>query len=590
MFLNTGSNHRRFSDVSPLSGIDQDGDGRGISLTDWDADGDLDVWVSNRTAPTVQVFENRWGSRVGDFIALDLQGTRANRDAAGARVTILLKGEEQQPLTRTVRLGEGFQSQSSKRLHFGLGKNATISSVTVRWPGPTYATETFSGVESNRFHLLVEGTGQARILQPKGGRFVTPEDVVVKEEDRIESPEDSNSILLRTRQLFPALRYRDLATDKTMVGVTSGKPTLLLLWHPSCSMCLEELSMFTREAEKIRSLGIEVLATTAEPASDEDPGAAAQVISKTGFPFPAGFTAGKVVERMLILHRHLFYRPYNLAVPTSFLLDQKGRMVAVYRGEIDLDEVAQHLKTLPLDDEELLTKMRIFKGTQFQKPMGLRPAILIKEYVENQMPDEAERVFIAAIQHASVADQASEVMATIAQSYLLLQDLANAKRLFQEVVKREASDAKSRNSLAAILLKEGNTVAAKRLWREACTLEENFSAPRYNLGKQLMKEKRTSEAMVLFLEYWTLEPNSPDAHNYLSMGYLRTREFSKAEIHLKRLIELRPNDGIAYNNLAKVYLALRNVAAAQDIIARGLQAEGIKPRQRQSLRQLSERL
>ena len=139
--------------------------------TDWDADGDLDVWVSNRTAPTVQVFENRWGSRVGDFIALNLQGARANRDAAGARVTILLKGEEQAPLTRTVRLGEGFQSQSSKRLHFGLGKNATISSVTVRWPGPTHATETFSGVEINKFHLLVEGSGQARILQPRGARF-----------------------------------------------------------------------------------------------------------------------------------------------------------------------------------------------------------------------------------------------------------------------------------------------------------------------------------------------------------------------------------------------------------------------------------
>ena len=131
---------------------------------------------------------------------------------------------------------------------------------------------------------------------------------------------------------------------------------------------------------------------------------------------------------------------------------------------------------------------------------------------------------------------------------------------------------------------------AKRLWREASDLEEAFSAPRFNLGKQLMKEQRTAEAMILFLEYWVLEPDSPDAHNYLSMGYLRGREFAKAEMHLKRLIELRPDDGIAYTNLAKVYLALRNVAAARDIITRGLQAEGIDPRSRQALQQLSERL
>ena len=135
LFLNTGSASRRFANISLISGIDQDSDGRGLCLTDWDADGDLDVWVSNRTAPTVQVFENRWGSKAGDFVALKLQGTRSNRDAAGARVTILLEGEETSPLTRTVRLGEGFQSQSSKRLHFGLGKNPRIGSVEVRWPG-----------------------------------------------------------------------------------------------------------------------------------------------------------------------------------------------------------------------------------------------------------------------------------------------------------------------------------------------------------------------------------------------------------------------------------------------------------------------
>ena len=590
MFLNTGNNHRRFSDVSPISGIDQDGDGRGISFTDWDADGDLDVWVSNRTAPTVQVFENRWGSRVGDFIALNLQGARANRDAAGARVTILLKGEEQAPLTRSVRLGEGFQSQSSKRLHFGLGKNATISSVTVRWPGPTHATEKFSGVEINRFHLLVEGSGQARILQPRGARFVTPENAVVKPEERIKGPESSNSILLPTRQLFPKLHYRDLATGKTMIGATSGKPTLLLLWHPSCAMCFEELSMFTGKADKVRSLGIEILATTAEPAEDEDPDDAARIISKTGFPFPVGFTAGEVVERMLVLHRHLFYRPYHLSVPTSFLLDKDGRMAAIYRGAIDLEEVAEHLKALAIPDEELLSRIRPFEGSRFEPPMGLRPSVLIKTYIENQMPDEAERVFIASIENESVRDQINEIMATLGQSYFLQKKFAEAKPLFEQVVTRDPKDAKSRNTLAAIFLKDGNMAEAKRLWREASDLEEAFSAPRFNLGKQLMKEQRTTEAMILFLEYWVLEPDSPDAHNYLSMGYIRGREFAKAEIHLKRLIELSPDDGAAYTNLAGVYLALRNVAAARDIITRGLQAEGIDPRSRQALQQLSERL
>ena len=547
------------------------------------------MWVSNRTAPTVQVFENRWGSKAGDFVALKLQGTRSNRDAAGARVTILLEGEETSPLTRTVRLGEGFQSQSSKRLHFGLGKNPRIGSVEVRWPGPTFATETFSGIQVNKFHLLVEGTGKASITNPRKGVFLTPEHAAANKEERVRKPEGPNSILLQTRQLFPQVRYRDLATGRTKAGAGTGRPTLLLLWHPSCDMCFEELSMLKKEAGRLKDLDIDILATTAEPGPDEDPDEAARVIAKTGFPFPAGFTSGKVVESILVLHRHLFYSPYHLGVPMSFLLDKEDRLAAVYRGKLELDDVASHLKALSIPDEKLFTEIQPFGGVWLKAPQGPTPSILIKGYIENQLPLEAERAFILQLQDDSISGQKSHIMTTIAQSYMLRQDLQNAKRLFGEVVKREARDAKSRNSLAAIFMKEGKTMEAKRLWLEACQLEPGFSSPRFNLGKQLMKEQRTSEAMALFLEYHALEPEDPDGHNYLSMGYLRAKQFGKAEIHLSRLIELRPDDGVAYTNLAKVYLALRNLSAARDIVARGLQAEGIDPRSRQTLQQMSER-
>ncbi|MBB23238.1 MAG: hypothetical protein CMN04_10220 [Roseibacillus sp.] len=538
----------------------------------------------------MQVFENRWGSKAGDFLAMNLRGTKSNRDAAGARVTVLLEGEEQSPLTRTVRLGEGFQSQSSKRLHFGLGKNAKIASVTVRWPGPTFATETFSGVQKNKFHLLVEGTGKASITDPRRGLFQTPEKAAVKDEERTPKPEGPNSILLQTRQLFPQIRYRDLATGRTRAGGGTGKPTLLLLWHPSCDMCFEELSMLKEQADKLNDLGIEILATTAEPGPDEDPDEAARVIAKTGFPFPAGFTPAGVVESMLVLHRHLFYSPYHLGVPTSFLLDKEGHLAAVYRGKLELSDVVSHLKALSIPKDTLFTEIRRFEGVWLKTPKGPKPSALIKGYLENQLPLEAERAFILQLQDESISGQKNHIMTTIAQSYMLNKDLKNAARLFQEIIKRDDRDAKSRNSLAAIRMKEGNIPEAKRLWSEACQLEPEFSSPRFNLGKQLMKEQRTTEAMTLFLEYHALEPDDPDAHNYLSMGYLRARNFGKAEIHLIRLIELRPTDGAAYTNLAKVYLALRNVNAARDVVTRGLQAEGIDERSRQTLLQMSQRL
>ena len=59
------------------------------------------------------------------------RGTKGNRDAVGARVTV-----ETDRLRRTqcVQAGSGFISQHSKELLFGLGKSARIVKLEVRWP------------------------------------------------------------------------------------------------------------------------------------------------------------------------------------------------------------------------------------------------------------------------------------------------------------------------------------------------------------------------------------------------------------------------------------------------------------------------
>ena len=56
VFLNTGS--ARFADVSASSGLDFLDDGRGLARVDWDLDGDLDLWLANRTAPQLRLMRN----------------------------------------------------------------------------------------------------------------------------------------------------------------------------------------------------------------------------------------------------------------------------------------------------------------------------------------------------------------------------------------------------------------------------------------------------------------------------------------------------------------------------------------------------
>ena len=121
----------RFVNVSSKSG---DGplvkrSARGAAFDDLDNDGDIDVVILNsRKGPTIM----RNDSARGNWLQVRLAGTRANRDAIGARVK-LFAGDL--TLVDEVHSGRGYQSDYGRRLHFGLGKREKIDQVEVHWPG-----------------------------------------------------------------------------------------------------------------------------------------------------------------------------------------------------------------------------------------------------------------------------------------------------------------------------------------------------------------------------------------------------------------------------------------------------------------------
>ena len=124
-----------FEEIAAKVGLADKRDGRGAALLDWDEDGDLDVFVANQNAPGA-LYRNDLGG-AHRFLILSLVGTRSNRDAIGARVQVTASNGGSAPplrLTREVNGVNGFASQSSPRLHFGLGQSERVDLVTVFWP------------------------------------------------------------------------------------------------------------------------------------------------------------------------------------------------------------------------------------------------------------------------------------------------------------------------------------------------------------------------------------------------------------------------------------------------------------------------
>ncbi|HUF63146.1 MAG TPA: ASPIC/UnbV domain-containing protein, partial [Verrucomicrobiales bacterium] len=147
-YLNCGSG--AFANVSAVTGLDFAEDGRAIGLVDWNFDGLIDMWITNRTAPRLRFLLNQTETS-NRFIALYLEGngTTTNRDAIGARVEAL---DFEQPLIKTKYAGEGFLSQSSGWMHIGLGRRDDPVRVEVKWPNGR--PEVFEGLEPDAFYVL----------------------------------------------------------------------------------------------------------------------------------------------------------------------------------------------------------------------------------------------------------------------------------------------------------------------------------------------------------------------------------------------------------------------------------------------------
>lgn len=86
-----------------------------------------------------------------NWIRFNLRGTLSNRDAIGARVTITSALGSQ---IREIRSGDGFAYMSFIGAHFGLGEDAQVDEVSIRWPSGTI--QTIKNPAINTPHLVIE--------------------------------------------------------------------------------------------------------------------------------------------------------------------------------------------------------------------------------------------------------------------------------------------------------------------------------------------------------------------------------------------------------------------------------------------------
>jgi hypothetical protein len=140
-----------FLEIGRATGTDLLLNSRGVAVADFWNRGAMDIAVA-ASAGRHALLKNEAASK-RNWLQVELVGTRSNRDAVGARVTAHANSTLQ---SREVVLGDGYASQSSLRLHFGLGSQKHADKLTVRWPR-SGTEQTFENVAANRIVQITEG-------------------------------------------------------------------------------------------------------------------------------------------------------------------------------------------------------------------------------------------------------------------------------------------------------------------------------------------------------------------------------------------------------------------------------------------------
>jgi tetratricopeptide (TPR) repeat protein len=544
-----------FSDVSAAVGLDFVEDGRSFAVTDIDHDGRLEVVLKNRNAPQLRVLKNVIQD-LPPALAFRLQGTRSNRDAIGASITIETDAGRQ---TRMLQAGSGFLSQHSKDVFFGLGATKGPVRPSIRWPSGL--VQELQNLPVNHRIWVEEGEEPSR-LEP----FQAPASNRAHVTTAIPAPEaESLPTTVDTWLLAPVsaadFSLPDLSERTRTLSTFRGNPVLLNFWVTKSPDCVEDLKTLQMGHSRWATQGLQLLTVNLDAAADSAqaktaPGATLHAFARDQrLTFPILRGTDDIAAIYNILYRQLFDRHRDLTLPTSFLIDAQGDIVKVYQGPLNPEHVEQDIRRIPRAEAERLALALPFPSATQTLDFGRNYLSLGALFFQRGYLDEAGVSF----QQAFRDDPSSaEALYGIGTVYLHQNKNGIARQTFERVVKFEASYPDTLpdawNNLGVIGTREGRVDDSIQCFQQALRLNPHHLLALDNLGNAYRLQKRWDEARAVLKRALEVAPQDPEANYSLGMVFAQANDTGKAYEYLQRALKARPDYPEALNNLGILYL------------------------------------
>ena len=534
-----------FSDISGVVGLDFVEDGRAFALADFDHDGRQELFLKNRNGPQLRLLKNVMPNLPAGM-AFRLLGTKSNRDAIGASVTVETEAGRQ---TRMLQTGSGFLSQHSKELFFGLGDAAGPVRASIRWPSGLI--QEFRGLAPNHRIWVEEGSEKFH-AEPFNAQGPAASTFAASAQQDAEPLPSSAETWLLSPVAAPDFFLLDRRGRTRSLAELGGKTVLVNFWITSSSACHENLKVFNRAHARWAAQGLQLLTINLDEAADANN--FEKLLRDEHFSFPILRGSEDIAAVYNILYRYLFDRHRDLALPTSFLIDGKQRIVKVYQGIVP-EHIDQDLRRIPQSDPERLVLALPFPGVAETYAFGRNYLSYGSIYFQRGYFEQAGAAFQSALRDDS---SSAEACYGLGSAYLSQQKTAEARESFQRATRLRASYpdtlANAWNNLGLLATRDHNLEEAIRCFQEAVRHSPGNLIALNNLGNAYRAQKNWEAARRTFEHALEVNSDDPEANYGLAMVFAQADDAAHAYEYLQRALKSKPKYPEALNNLGILYL------------------------------------
>lgn len=545
-----------FSEISGPSGLDFFEDARSFAFADIDHDGRLELILKNRNAPQLRILHNRM-EEIGDSISFRLRGTKSNRDAIGAAVTVQTGGLRQ---TKFLQAGTGFLAQHTKELFFGLGSPGGKISATIQWPAGQ--RQHFEDLPAN--HRIQVEEGSSRF---EAARFASP-----PADESHGGPPPAPEVLPQTVGTWlveplkaPEFSLPDAGKNVHELKSYLGDLVLLNFWSAASAECLDQLRAMQRRRAALAANSLVPIAVNVDNRGDA--AAAHSLLGKEPFSYPVLFASDEIAGIYNIIFRHLFDRRRDLPLPVSFLLDSQGMIVKVYQGPAAMDQVLDDLKSMPSTPVERMRKALPFEGLLVQDAFRRNDFTYGVAMFQHGYIDEAAASFL----HVVATDPGNaDAYYNLGTLRLGQNDFAQARQYLEKTVRLKPDYPEAWNNLGMMAAQLGHPDEAIRDFQKSLEQRPEYVTALLNLGNVYRRQRDFASARKCFDQAIRIRPDNPEVNYGLGMLYAEQGQLEPASGYLEKAIALRPDYAEALNNLGVLFVRGQEFARAEEQFKAGI--------------------